>query len=76
MLLLDFPREMGFESSAALARVEVTADSLATLAARHGRVWVFGRAGRTEELARQHGLRWVRLATWRGKALGFLTSQL
>ena len=71
--LLEVPREMGFESATARARIELTADSLAALAVRHGRVWTFGREARTEEIARQHNLRYVRLATWRRHAVGFVT---
>ena len=71
--LLDVPRELGFETASARARIELTPDSLAALAARHGRVWTFGREGRGEEIAALHGLRYVRLATWRRQALGFVT---
>jgi 4-amino-4-deoxy-L-arabinose transferase len=72
--LMEVPREIGFESGAALAAVEVTPDSLAPLLARHRRVWTFGREARIEEIAREQGLRYVRLATWRKEALGFVTA--
>jgi 4-amino-4-deoxy-L-arabinose transferase-like glycosyltransferase len=72
--LLEVPREVGFETAAARARVELSADSLPALVTRHGRVWTFGREVRVEEIARDQGLRYVRLATWRREALGFVTT--
>jgi len=72
--LMEVPREIGFESAAALAAVELPPDSLAALVARHSRVWTFGREERVQEIARARGLRYARVATWRREALGFVSA--
>jgi len=70
--LLEVPRETGFDEPARQAAVIVTADSLAPLVDRHGRVWVFGPTGPIRELAEPHGLRFTVLTHWHGRVLGFL----
>jgi 4-amino-4-deoxy-L-arabinose transferase-like glycosyltransferase len=70
--LLDVPRETGFDEPARQAAVIVTADSLAPLVDRHGRVWLFGPPGAVHALAEPRGLHFTVLTHWRGSVIGFL----
>ena len=72
--LVEVPREAGFEDPGARARILVPRDSVRIWAARHGRVWAFGRAAHVREIADQQGLGYVPIARWRKEALVLLTA--
>jgi 4-amino-4-deoxy-L-arabinose transferase len=72
--LLEVPRETGFDERAGAVRVEVPRDSLAALVRAHGRAWLFGQPSLSEEIARDQGLRYTRMAVWRKEALGVVTT--
>jgi hypothetical protein len=71
--MIEVPRETQFEERTASA-VELPRDSLASLARRHGRVWLFGSPERIAEIARQQGLSWLRVALWHHEALGYVAA--
>jgi hypothetical protein len=71
--MIEVPRETQFEERAASA-VELPRDSLASLARRHGRVWLFGSPERIAEIAQQQGLSWLRVALWHHEALGYVAA--
>jgi hypothetical protein len=72
--MLEVPREPGFEDSTSLAAAIVPRDSIAAWSARYGRVWTFGPADYTRDVARATGLEYVTIARWRAESLGFLSA--
>ena len=71
--LLEVPRDTELMGRDERARVIITRDSLAALAAAHGRVWLFGPMDANPKLASSLGLRYREIAVWRGKAAGLLS---
>lgn len=70
--LLDVERELFFAPQQARAAVFLTADSLAPMVARHGRVWVLAPGRTAASLADSLGLVYRPTAAWRRHTLGFL----
>jgi 4-amino-4-deoxy-L-arabinose transferase-like glycosyltransferase len=69
--LIEVPRETQFDEHIRSHSLELPRDSVASQTLRHGRAWLFGRQDLSEEIARQQGLSYVRIARWRQEALGF-----
>jgi 4-amino-4-deoxy-L-arabinose transferase-like glycosyltransferase len=70
--LLDVERELFFTPREVRAGTIVTRDSLAPLAARHGRVWLLAPNNSGATLASSLGLDYRRVTRWRNLSLGFL----
>jgi len=70
--MLDVPPEVEFDQAFADSSALLRRGDLATLAARHARVWVLGPPEATAALAQELDLRYTAIVRWRHTALGFL----